>query len=110
MVSAPATLARLTTASSSDRSSHDPSLSADGTLVAFYSDSDFLGQGIPVDQFEIWLYNTSTMTYTRVTTASDVNRGSDAVELSADGTVVAFLTSLIISALTGSEAPLPASR
>jgi len=70
------TLPRVTTASDSDRDSRGPSLSADGAVVAFYSDSDFLGQGIPGDQFEIWLYSTTTMTLTRVTTASDGDRGS----------------------------------
>jgi len=84
------TLTRLTTASSSDRRSLGPSLSADGRLVAFYSDSDFLGQGIPAGQFEVWLYDTSTITYTRVTTASDVDRYSNTVELSMDGAAVAF--------------------
>jgi Tol biopolymer transport system component len=83
-------LTRLTSASGSDRASFSPSLSADGTRVAFYSDSDFLGQGIPDDQFEIWLYDTQAMTVTRVTTASHPNRGSIFAELSADGTVVAF--------------------
>ena len=72
------------------RDSFGPSLSADGTVVAFYSDSDFLGQGIPDEQFEVWLYDTSTMTYTRVTTATDVDRDSQQVALSADGSVVAF--------------------
>ena len=50
-----ATLVRVTTASDSGRASYEPSLSADGTIVAFRSDSDFLGQGIPDNQFEIWL-------------------------------------------------------
>jgi hypothetical protein len=35
------------TASDNDRASFEPSLSAGGTVVAFTSDSDFLGQGIP---------------------------------------------------------------
>jgi Tol biopolymer transport system component len=84
------TLTRVTTASDSDRDSYDPSLSADGTTVAFRSDSDFLGQGIPLWQYEIWLYDTTAMTLTRVTTASDSGRDSDGPSLSADGTIVAF--------------------
>ncbi len=84
------TLTRITTASSSDRASFTPSLSADGTRVAFESDSDFLGQGIPDEQYEIWLYDTQAMTLTRITTASGSERGSFSAELSPDGRVVAF--------------------
>jgi hypothetical protein len=84
------TYTRITTASDSNRDSLDPSLSADGTVVAFRSDSDLLGQGILDDQYEIWLYDTTTMTYTRVTTASDSSRASYDANLSADGSVVAF--------------------
>ena len=84
------TFTRITVASDSDRDSSFPYLSADGTIIAFRSDSDFLGQGIPDDQKEVWLYDTGTMTYTRVTTASESGRSSSASSLSADGTVVAF--------------------
>jgi hypothetical protein len=31
----------------------------DGTKIAFASDADLLGQGIPNGQFEIWLYGSS---------------------------------------------------
>ena len=85
-----ATLVRVTTASDGNRDSSWPSLSADGTTVAFQSDSDFLGQGIPDEQYEIWLYDTTTMTLTRVTTASDSHRASHYPSLSADGAIVAF--------------------
>ena len=50
------TLDRVTIASPANRRSHLPSLSADGTAISFMSDSDFLGQGVPLNQFEIWLY------------------------------------------------------
>jgi Tol biopolymer transport system component len=68
------TLTRVTYASDSDRASDRTTVSADGSLVAFQSDSDFLGDGIPNNQFEVWLYNTATMTYTRVTIGSDTDR------------------------------------
>ena len=84
------TFTRVTTASHSTRDSFWPSLSADRTIVAFPSDSDFLGQGILDDQHEIWMYDTTTMTLTRVTTASDSNRHSFVPSLSADGDIVAF--------------------
>jgi Tol biopolymer transport system component len=86
------TLTRVTTASDDNRRSTSPSLSADGTRVAFSSDSDFLDQGIPDDQHEIWLYDTAAMTYTRVTTASGEDRSSWVPSLSADGSVVAFVS------------------
>jgi len=85
-------LVRITTASDNNRSSHSPSLSADGTRIAFTSDSDFLNQGLADNQFEVWLYDTIAMTYTRITTASDSARDSSSPSLSADGTRVAFLS------------------
>jgi Tol biopolymer transport system component len=84
------TFTRVTTASDSSRSSRDPALSADGTRVAFRSNSDFLGQGIPADQSEVWLYDTATMTVTRITAASPSGRDSYDPSLNADGTRVAF--------------------
>jgi uncharacterized repeat protein (TIGR01451 family) len=81
---------RITVASASNRDSIRASLNADGTLVAFQSDSDLLGQGIPDEQWEVWLYDTVAMTYTRVTTASESNRVSAFPQLSADGTKLAF--------------------
>jgi len=83
------TFTRITTASHSNRRSFDPTLSADGTKIAFRSDSDFLGQGIPDDQNEIWLYDMATMTLTRITTASHNNRDSYG-KLSADGKKIVF--------------------
>ena len=83
-------LTRITTASDSDRDSYIESLSADGTKAALNSNSDFMGQGIANEQWEIWLYDTTAMTYTRITTASDSNRQSWAASLSADGTLLAF--------------------
>jgi uncharacterized repeat protein (TIGR01451 family) len=86
------TLIRVTIAPDSIGSSLHPRLNADGTKVAFASDSDFLGQGIPLGQYEIWLYDTTTMTFTRVTTASDSNRQSAYPSLNAGGTKVAFVS------------------
>ena len=42
----PSVLNRVTSASESNRNSYDPSLSGDGTVVAFQSDSDLLNEGI----------------------------------------------------------------
>ncbi len=49
-------LARVTSASHSDRDSYDPSVSGDGTVVAFVSDSDLLNEGIALGQVEVWLW------------------------------------------------------
>ena len=86
----PTRLTRITTASDSDRDSRSASISGDGSRVAFYSDSDFLGEGRPDDVVEIWLYDTTTMTFTRVTSASDSDRNSYSPSISGDGTRVAF--------------------
>ncbi|MCL4299337.1 MAG: PD40 domain-containing protein [Anaerolineae bacterium] len=83
-------LTRITTASDENRDSYISSINADGTKIAITSDSDFFGQGIPDSQEEIWLYNTATMTLTRITTASAPLRDSSTASLSADGTTIAF--------------------
>ncbi len=84
------TFTRVTSASHANRDSYYPSLSGDGTAVAFNSDSDLLNDGIADEQWEIWLYDTATLTFTRVTSASHANRWSEDPSLSGDGTVVAF--------------------
>jgi Tol biopolymer transport system component len=85
-----ATFTRVTTASASNRQSAYPRLNTDGTKVVFVSDSDFLGQDIPDDQFEVWLYDTMTMTYTRITSGSSSNADNYMPTISADGTKIAF--------------------
>jgi len=85
-------LTRLTTASDSDRDSFSLSISANGSKIVFQSDSDFLGQGIPDNQVEIWLYDTTTLTLTRLTTATGTDRGSFVPSLNADGTRIAFVS------------------
>jgi Tol biopolymer transport system component len=84
------TVTRVTYGSDSGRASDQPSLSADGTVLAFQSDSDFLNTGIPDNQFEVWLFDTGTMTYTRISVGSDANRDSFHPSLSADGSALAF--------------------
>jgi RPA family protein len=84
------TYTRITSASHDNRDSSMPRLNNDGTVVVFESDSDFLGQGIEDEQWEIWLYDTATMTYTRITSASPSNRDSTWPRMSADGTTIVF--------------------
>jgi Tol biopolymer transport system component len=84
-------LTRLTTSPSFDRTSFNPSLSADGTKVVFDSNADLLNQGVSFDQHELWLYDMTTMTLTRITTSA-VNRRSCCASLNANGTKIAFLS------------------
>jgi Tol biopolymer transport system component len=86
------TVSRVTTASTNLRDSHFPSLSGNGAKIAFISDSDFLGQGIPQGQLEIWLSDLATLTLTRVTTSSASDRLSFHPSLNADGTKLAFMS------------------
>jgi Tol biopolymer transport system component len=86
------TYTRVTTATEANRSSGSPSLDASAALLAFTSDADLLGQGIPDGQYEVWLYDRAALTYTRVTTATDANRDSYAPHISADGTAVVFVS------------------
>lgn len=84
------TLTRVTTSTGTLSDSTNPSISADGTKIAFDSLNDILNQGIPPFQSEIWLYDTTTMTYTRITTAVPNGRDSTDPSISADGTKIAF--------------------
>lgn len=84
------TYTRITSATEANRDSWHPHLSADGTLVTFASDSDFLKEGIPDGLFEVWLYDTVAMTYTRVTSATDANRDSYDGSFNGDASLIAF--------------------
>jgi Tol biopolymer transport system component len=98
------TTTRVTTSSDGmSRDSWNPSLSADGTKVAFESDSSFPGHTIPDNQFEIWLYDRVARTYTRVTTSTPASRVSENPSLNEDGTVIAFASD---SAFWGGTIPV----
>ncbi|WP_420630626.1 TolB family protein [Candidatus Leptofilum sp.] len=84
------TVTRITTATDNLRDSVQPSVSADGTKIVFASNSDLLNEGIPSNQSEIWLYDTTTATLTRITTAVPNGRDSTDPSISADGTKIAF--------------------
>ena len=84
------TATRLTNSGDVLRNSSEPAINADGTIIAFTSDADFLSEGIPAGQEEVWYYNTNTLTVTRLTTATDNLRDSMQPSVSADGTKIAF--------------------
>ncbi len=81
---------RLTTSTDLQRESYEPAISGDGTIVAFTSDADFLDEGIPAGQEEVWYYSTNALTVTRITTATDSLRTSGQPSASADGSKIAF--------------------
>jgi Tol biopolymer transport system component len=87
------TLTRITTTTDS-ASNGAPSINADGSKIVFHSNSDFLGEGIPIERTEIWLYDTTTMTLTRITTSTAPPpvsfRQSVNPWISGDGTKIVF--------------------
>jgi Tol biopolymer transport system component len=84
-------LTRLTPSISGLDFSDWPSISADGTKIAFYSDNDFLDQGIVDGQEEIWLATTNPLTVTRLTSSThSIWIRNEQPSISADGTHVAF--------------------
>ena len=90
---------RITTATDTDRDSYRPKLNYDGTKIVFVSNSDFLNQGIPASQYELWLYDTTTQTLTRLTTSSPgsgngAGNGGYALDISDDGTKIAFASNV----------------
>ena len=85
-----AALTRLTTASDPARVSGAASLSGDGRLIAFQSDSDLAGQTTPARTAEIWLYDVPAKRFTRVTNASEPGRSSLNPAISTDGSTVVF--------------------
>ena len=91
---------RVTTASAPDRLSLHPAISTDGSTVVFQSDSDFLKEGLPRGQSEIWRYVVSTRALTRVTRGA-AGTASTGPAVNATGSVIAFSSS---AALAGSPA------
>jgi Tol biopolymer transport system component len=77
------------------RDSRAPSISADGQWIAFYSDADFQNEGIERLQREIWLINTTTNDFFRLTDASHGqigDRNSHSPSISANGRRIAFIS------------------
>jgi Tol biopolymer transport system component len=81
-------LSRITQASDPERDSRNPSISADGSVIAFESTSDFLGEGIGASQREIWVYQVVGGTLERLTRSP--SGSSMMAAISGDGSKVAF--------------------
>ena len=107
---ATATLTRVTVASDPARDSSDPSISADGARIAFASDSDFHGEGIPSGQAEIWLYDVATRQLTRLTRALAPGGESAQPDISADGTTVAFASNAVLEGEAAGTLAVEAAR
>ncbi len=67
-------------------------INTDGTIVAFESKYDLLNQGVAEDRTQIWLYDTNSLTYTRITTPTTANESSNYPSISGDGTQIAFVS------------------
>ena len=83
-------LSRITFGDDEARSSYSPSISGDGKIITFFSDEDFLDEGIEPGQYEVWLYFVDEERFARVTTASDPRRRSIDPQISEDGGTVLF--------------------
>lgn len=85
-------LTQITNGLTSGRNSGPPSISGDGTQIAFVSNADLLNEGNP--KYHLWLYNTITKTYTKVTDHANVPSGQwiRDPDISLDGNVIAFVS------------------
>ncbi len=85
-------LTRLTYSSQGTfRRSELPSVSCDGTRIAFKSTSDFHNEGLPANYY-IWLYDVQTMALTRLTPRINSLDFSDEPSISAAGAKIAFVS------------------
>jgi len=72
--------------------SRSPEISADGLWVAFISDCDHTGGNLD-ENWEVFLWNLSTPSLTQITdSAGAAGHGNDSVDLTADGSVLAFVS------------------
>jgi Tol biopolymer transport system component len=83
-------LTRITAASAADRDSRNPVISTDGRVAVFESNADLLGTGVAANQVELWRYEIDSARLRRLTEAPATGGSSGGAALSADGSVVAF--------------------
>jgi Tol biopolymer transport system component len=81
---------RLTTASEAGRKSTAASVSGDGRYVAFESDADLLGEGVPAGADNVWLLDRETQQLTRLSAGAGAGRASRSPSISGDGRIVVF--------------------
>jgi Tol biopolymer transport system component len=70
-----------------------PSINADGTRIAFYSTSDLTG-GNPFENREFFLFDTTTLTFTQITSGGGTGGNIDTLRpvINAAGTRIAFIS------------------
>jgi len=83
-------LRRMTVSSDVERACFHPSISSDGSSAVFCSDSDFFGEGIADNQFEIWTCSLSDGMIHRVSYSTGQDRTSVRCATNADGEIVVF--------------------
>lgn len=83
------TLAQITNDTTGSGGSLPPSINADGTRIAFYSDRDLTGNNTDGNT-EIFLFDTDTSTLTQITNDTSGSSGSSFPSINADGTRIAF--------------------
>lgn len=85
-------ISRITNSADPLRRSGKPSINEDGSKIAFISDTDFNGEGIPLEQYEIWLYDKdATNKFLRITHSSpSITRANNVPSINQDGTKIVF--------------------
>ncbi len=83
-----ATTTQITDTTGGGQSNVEPSLSADGTRIAFYSNRN-IGGGNPDGNYEVFLHQTNGGTTTQVTSSTDAT-GAEVPRIAADGTRIVF--------------------
>ena len=81
---------RITYSPDADRASSFPTISGDGSRIAFRSDADFHSEGIADGQAEIWVYEFENASLRRMTVSSDEERGCFYPSISSDGCSAVF--------------------
>jgi len=80
-----------------------PSINADGSKIAFASSADLTGNN-PDGNSEIFLYDRTTNSLTQIT--NTVGRTSEQPSISADGTRIAFVSSMEVASFPNPDADL----
>jgi len=78
------------TSGSDRRVSYGPTFTADGKVVVFASNTDFMNEGVSETQFELWRLDVDSAKLTRLTRSAYSDRRSDQPSISADGKILVF--------------------
>ena len=84
-------LTQVTNTTGSTISSDSPTISGNGTRIAFISNADLTGEN-PDGNREVFLFDTTTTTFTQVTNTTGSASDSDSPAISGNGTRIAFIS------------------